>query len=77
MFGAAEREKVEAVLPDLVSHVRDDYAASPTSYDGRWVSVVVDRKAVVADVERLLFLKRAPRKVSSAPKLVRSKRNAG
>ena len=65
VFGAAERVKVEAVLPDLASHVRDDYAKATTYHDGRWVSVVVDSKAVVSDVERLLVLKRAPKAVPS------------
>jgi hypothetical protein len=74
VFGAVECEKVDALLPDMASHVRDDYAASPTYFDGRWVSVVVDSKAVVADVERLLFLKRAPKKLPSGPKRGRSKR---
>ena len=61
VFGAAEREKVEALLPDLTSHVRDDYAKATTFHDGRWVSVVVDSKRVLAHVERLLVLKRTPK----------------
>ena len=61
VFGAAEREKVEAILPDLVSHVRDDYATSPTFYDGKWVAPIVDSAQAVADVKRLLTFKRAPK----------------
>ena len=61
VFGAEEREKVESVLPELTSHVRDDYAKAPTFHDGKWVAVVVDSKKVVADVERLLILKRKPK----------------
>jgi hypothetical protein len=68
VFGGEEREKVAAVLPDLGSHVRDDYAKATTFHDGRWVSVVVDSQKVLADVERLLVLKRTPkaRKPSAA-----------
>jgi hypothetical protein len=61
VFGAAEREKVEPVLPELVSHVREDYANSHTYHDGRWVLVTVDGAQVVADIERLLAIKRRPK----------------
>jgi len=61
VFGSKEREKVEPILADMRSHVRDDYARASTFHDGRWVSVVVDSKKVLADVERLLVLKRAPK----------------
>jgi len=77
VFGGEEREKVEAVLPELASHVRDDYAKATTFHDGRWVSVVVDSKKVLVDVERLLLLKRTPKAgKSSAAKLLRKKGNA-
>jgi hypothetical protein len=70
VFGGREREKVEAVLADLTSHVRDDYAKATTFHDGRWVSVVVDSKKVLADVEQLLVLKRTPKaEKASAAKL--------
>ena len=65
VFGAEERDKVEAVLPDLASHVRDDYARATTFHDGRWVSVVVDSRKVLADVERLLVVKRTPKAAKS------------
>ena len=61
VFGAEEREKVEAVLPELRSHVRDDYAKATTFHDGKWVATVVDSRNVVADVERLLVVKRKPK----------------
>ena len=63
VFGAKERQKVERILPDLVSHVRDDYLYANTYHDGRWVLVVVDNEEVLADVERLLTLKRKPKVV--------------
>lgn len=61
VFGAEERRKVEAILPELLSHVRDDYAKATTFHDGKWVSVKIDSKRVLTDVERLLTIKRAPR----------------
>lgn len=60
VFGRAEREKAEAVLPALASHVRDDYEQSTTYHDGKWVLVDVDDDGVLRDVERLLEIKRRP-----------------
>jgi hypothetical protein len=77
VFGAEEREKVEAILADVTSRVRDDYAKGHTFHDGRWVSVVVDSRAVLTDVERLLLLKRPPKaEKSAAAKLTRKKGSA-
>jgi hypothetical protein len=77
VFGAEEREKVEALLPELKSHVRGDYARAGTFHDGKWVSIVVDSKEVVADVERLLVLKRKPKAVgASDSEPARKKRGA-
>jgi len=60
VFGAAEREKVEEILPTINSHVRGDYESATTYHDGKWVLVEVDSTAVMRDVERLLLLKRKP-----------------
>lgn len=60
VFGAAERQKAEAVLPTLASHVRDDYLAATTYHDGKWTLIAVDSDAVLGDVERLLEVKRRP-----------------
>lgn len=60
VFGGAERDKAEAVMTSLVSRVRDDYRAATTYHDGKWVLVNVDSDKVLADVERLLELKRRP-----------------
>jgi hypothetical protein len=76
VFGGEERQKLEAVLPDLASHVRDDYAKATTFHDGRWVSVVVDSKKVLADVQRLLVLKRTPKAEKSSAANLRKKGSA-
>jgi hypothetical protein len=60
VFGAAEREKAEALMTSLVSHVREDYLAATTYHDGKWVLIEVDSDEVLADVERLLEMKRRP-----------------
>jgi hypothetical protein len=61
VFGGAEREKVESLLPDLLSHVREDYGKSTTYHDGKWVFVSVDSAKVVSDIQQLLTLKRRPK----------------
>jgi hypothetical protein len=58
VFGGEEREKVEAVLSELVSHARADYTAATTYHDGKWLGLVVDSDEVLADVKRLLAIKR-------------------
>ena len=61
VFGGAERQKVEHLLPHLVSHVREDYGKSTTYHDGTWVLVCVDSAKVVSDMKQLLILKRQPK----------------
>jgi hypothetical protein len=61
VFGGEERKKVEAILPELASHARDDYAKATTYHDGKWLGLVVDSEEVLADVERLLTVKRKPK----------------
>jgi hypothetical protein len=61
VFGGAEREKVERLLPDLVSHVREDYVKSTTYHDGKWVFVSVDSLRALSDIKQLLALKRPPK----------------
>jgi hypothetical protein len=58
VFGAAEREKAEVVVPTLASHVKADYLVATIYHDGKWVLVDVDGDDVVSDVEQLLLVKR-------------------
>jgi hypothetical protein len=62
VFGGEEREKVKAILPELVSHAREDYVAAITYHDGKWLGLVVDSDEVLADVKRLLAIKRKPQR---------------
>lgn len=63
VFGAEEREKAEKVLPELSPAVRDAYRKATTYHDGKWLAVVVDHNKVLADIERLLAVKRRPKRV--------------
>jgi hypothetical protein len=65
VFGADERQKVEPILKDLVSHVREDYVRATTFHDGKWMATTVDSARVIADLERLLTLKRPPKKAAA------------
>ncbi len=60
VIGGAEREKAEAVLPELFSHVRRDYETAAVYHDGKWMLTEVDSEDALADVERLLSIKRKP-----------------
>jgi hypothetical protein len=60
VFGAAEREKAGEIVRGLGSHVREDYETATTYHDGKWVLVTVDSAEVLADIKKLLILKRRP-----------------
>ncbi len=58
VFGAEEREKVKAIRGELSARTREDYDRAKTYHDGKWLLLAVDSGEVVADVERLLAVKR-------------------
>ena len=60
VFGAGERAKVEAIRAELSERTRADYDAATVYHDGKWLLLPVNRKEAVADIERLLSLKRRP-----------------
>lgn len=61
VFGGEERAKVDAILPDIMSHARDDYSEATTYHDGKWLGLVVDSEEVLEDVKRFLIVKRKPK----------------
>ncbi len=67
VFGGEEREKVEAILPAIVSHARDDYSRATTYHDGKWLGLVVDSEEVLEDVKRFLAVKRKPKAGTARP----------
>ena len=60
VFGAEEREKVEAIKDGLSAQTRKLYDDATTYHDGKWVRVTVDSAKLVEDVRQLLAVKRKP-----------------
>jgi hypothetical protein len=62
VFGGEEREKAEKILAELSPAVRDAYINATTYHDGKWLAIVVDRDELLTDIERLLTVKRKPKR---------------
>jgi len=62
VFGAIERAKVETIKRELSLRTQKDYDEATTYHDGKWLLLNVDHEDIIADVERLLAVKRRPRK---------------
>jgi hypothetical protein len=62
VLGGVERERTEQILPELSPCIRKVYAEAATYHDGKWLGIVVDSDEVLADVERLLTIKRKPKR---------------
>lgn len=62
VFGAEERAKVEAIRGDLSKSTRRGYDQATTYHDGKWLLLTVDSEGVAEDVERLLAVKRKPKR---------------
>jgi len=65
VFGAKERDGVEAIRETLSVETRRAYDEATTYHDGKWLLLTVDNEAVVGDIERLLAVKRRPRPASA------------
>lgn len=61
VFGADEREKMEAILPNLPAGLSRRYAAAPTFHDGKWTLLAVPADADVPQIMKLLSVKRRPK----------------
>jgi hypothetical protein len=61
VFGAEERAKVEVIRGELSSRTQKEYDKATTYHDGKWLLLTVDTGEIVADVERLLAVKRKPK----------------
>lgn len=60
VLGKAEQAKVEDILPLLRPALRALYAGAPTFVDGKWLAIPVGSQDDVADIWRLLSVKRRP-----------------
>ena len=65
VFGADERSKVETIRRELFARTRKAYDEATTYHDGKWLRLSVDDEDIVADVERLLAVKRRPKNVTN------------
>jgi hypothetical protein len=61
VFGTEERAKVKAIHDDLSKRAWEDYMKATTYHDGKWLLLTVDAEDVLADVEKLLAVKRKPK----------------
>jgi len=61
VFGADERSKVERIRHELSARTRKDYDVAKTYHDGKWVLFRVENEEIIADMVRLLALKRKPK----------------
>jgi hypothetical protein len=61
VFGAKEREKVEAIRNCLSRHTLQEYDAAQIYHDGKWVVLTIDSDQAVRDLALLLTVKRKPR----------------
>jgi hypothetical protein len=66
VLGAEERAKVEAIRNELSMRTRKDYEKATTYHDGKWLFLTVDAGDVLADVEKLLAVKREPKIMKQA-----------
>ena len=62
VFGGEERLKMKTIRDELSAQTRKDYDEATTYHDGKWLLLTVDGDKVVDDVERLLAVKRRPKK---------------
>jgi hypothetical protein len=62
VFGGEEREKAEKILPELSPSVRKAYTDATTYHDGKWLAVVANRQETLDDIEKLLAIKRKPKR---------------
>ncbi len=62
VFGAYERSKMETARHELSTRTRKSYDEAKTYRDGKWLLLTVDDEDTISDVERLLAVKRRPKK---------------
>jgi hypothetical protein len=61
VLGGEERTRVDAIRQELSARTLRDYDKATTYHDGKWLVLTVDADVIVADVERLLAVKRKPK----------------
>ena len=64
VFGAAEREKVDAIKHRLSQNTRKSYDDARAYHDGKWVLFTINSDDIVEEVMMLLAIKRKPKNSS-------------
>jgi len=62
VFGAKEREETEKILHELSPDIRKKYEEAATYHYGKWLLINLDNDKILDDVEKLLIIKRKPKR---------------
>lgn len=65
VFGVKERDGVEVIRKQLSARVQTAYDEAMTYHDGKWLLLDIADRTVFADAERLLAVKRKPKRVEN------------
>lgn len=66
VFGAEERDRVEAIRDGLSKQIQREYDQATTYHDGKWLVLEIRSDRIVKDVMLLLATKRKPKHVKEA-----------
>ena len=66
VFGAVERQKVDAIKDQLSVEVQEEYEKATTYHDGKWVLLRVVSERTVRDVRLLFGVKQRPKHKNAA-----------
>lgn len=61
VLGKKEVEKVENILDELGSGLKEIFATTDQLQDGKWLWIRIPSSATITDIKRLLEVKRKPR----------------
>lgn len=65
ILGKNEREKFETSRKDFSEYINNFYDHTRQYHDGKWLYLDIINNPVIADIERLLFIKKKPNRKRS------------
>lgn len=65
ILGKNEREKFETSRKDFSEYINNFYDNTRQYHDGKWLYLDIINNTVIADIERLLFIKKKPNRKRS------------
>ncbi len=65
ILGKNEREKFETSRKDFSEYINNFYDDTRQYHDGKWLYLDIINNPVIADIERLLFIKKKPNRKRS------------